>query len=52
MTPPFQAAKGVFGVPYFVYGENRFWGNDRLDLLLAMISKDSGRTVMAAAPRL
>lgn len=25
--------RGVFGVPTFVVGEERFWGNDRLDFL-------------------
>ena len=26
-------ADGVFGVPFFVMGEGRFWGQDRLDFL-------------------
>ena len=24
---------GVFGVPFFIVGEARFWGQDRLDFL-------------------
>ncbi len=24
----------VFGVPFFVVGDQRFWGNDRIDFLL------------------
>lgn len=27
------AARGVFGVPFYIVGEERFWGQDRLDLL-------------------
>ncbi|MCC6306498.1 MAG: 2-hydroxychromene-2-carboxylate isomerase [Rhodobacteraceae bacterium] len=26
-------ARGVFGVPFFIVGEERFWGQDRLDFL-------------------
>jgi len=26
-------ARGVFGVPFYIVGEERFWGQDRLDLL-------------------
>ena len=26
-------ARGVFGVPFYVVGEEKFWGQDRLDLL-------------------
>ena len=24
-------ARGVFGVPFYVVGDERFWGQDRLD---------------------
>jgi 2-hydroxychromene-2-carboxylate isomerase len=30
--------QGVFGVPFFVYGENHFWGNDRIEWLLQELS--------------
>lgn len=26
-------ARGVFGVPFYIVGEEKFWGQDRLDLL-------------------
>jgi 2-hydroxychromene-2-carboxylate isomerase len=26
-------ARGVFGVPFYLVGEEKFWGQDRLDLL-------------------
>ena len=26
-------ARGVFGLPFYIVGEERFWGQDRLDLL-------------------
>lgn len=29
--------QGVFGVPFFVFGEHHFWGNDRLEWLLQEI---------------
>ena len=28
---------GAFGVPFFIYGEQKFWGNDRLDWLVRAI---------------
>jgi 2-hydroxychromene-2-carboxylate isomerase len=27
------AARGVFGVPFYITGEERFWGQDRLEML-------------------
>jgi 2-hydroxychromene-2-carboxylate isomerase len=30
--------QGVFGVPFFVYGEHHFWGNDRIEWLLQELS--------------
>ena len=26
-------ARGVFGLPFYIVGEERFWGQDRLDFL-------------------
>ena len=26
-------SRGVFGVPFYILGEEKFWGQDRLDLL-------------------
>jgi 2-hydroxychromene-2-carboxylate isomerase len=26
-------SRGVFGLPFYIVGEERFWGQDRLDLL-------------------
>ena len=34
--------KKMFGVPTFVYGKNRYWGNDRLEWLLRDIYQDTG----------
>jgi len=34
--------EGVFGVPFFVYKEQRFWGQDRLTWLAREIQKDCG----------
>jgi 2-hydroxychromene-2-carboxylate isomerase len=31
------AADDVFGFPFFVFGEQRFWGNDRIDALVRAI---------------
>ena len=31
-------ARGVFGVPFYIAGEERFWGQDRLDLLEAHLA--------------
>ncbi len=36
---------GVFGVPTFVYREEKFWGNDRIDWLLRRIHEDLGRSM-------
>ncbi len=32
-------AHGVFGVPTFIYGEDLYWGNDRLPLLKVALSR-------------
>lgn len=37
--------EGLFGVPFFVYGPHRYWGNDRLEWVLRDIAADSGRKV-------
>jgi hypothetical protein len=34
-------ARGIFGVPSFVIGDDMFFGNDRLDLLLWDIGRKS-----------
>lgn len=31
-------ARGVFGVPFYIAGDERFWGQDRLDLLEAHLA--------------
>jgi len=36
---------GVFGVPTFVYREQKFWGNDRLEWLVRAIRRDAGLPV-------
>ena len=36
---------GIFGVPYFVYGEQRFWGNDRLEWLVRAVRENAGQPV-------
>ncbi|MFQ5661603.1 MAG: 2-hydroxychromene-2-carboxylate isomerase [Gammaproteobacteria bacterium] len=36
---------GLFGVPYFIYKDNTYWGNDRLEWLLREIALASGREV-------
>lgn len=35
----------VFGVPVFVYREQKFWGNDRLEWLVREIGRECGRPV-------
>ena len=37
--------EGIFGVPYFVYGTQRFWGNDRLDWVVRAVHERLGRPV-------
>lgn len=37
------AADDVFGWPFFVYGHDRFWGNDRLEWLAAAVQREHGR---------
>ncbi len=34
--------KGVFGVPFFVYKDSIYWGNDRLEWLLREINDNFG----------
>jgi len=34
--------EGVFGVPFFIYKEQRFWGQDRLTWLARAIQKECG----------
>lgn len=43
-----QAAQedGIFGVPYFVYRGERFWGNDRVDWLVRSIRRENGMPVV------
>ncbi|MCC6642397.1 MAG: DsbA family protein [Deltaproteobacteria bacterium] len=36
---------GVFGVPFFVYENHHFWGNDRLEWVLREIDRSHGRPV-------
>jgi 2-hydroxychromene-2-carboxylate isomerase len=36
---------GIFGVPYFVYGDQVFWGNDRLEWLVRAIRTRAGQPV-------
>jgi glycosyltransferase involved in cell wall biosynthesis len=31
-------ARGVFGVPFYIVGDERFWGQDRLDMLEAHLT--------------
>jgi len=37
--------EGVFGVPYFLYGDSAYWGNDRLEWLLREINGNSGLAI-------
>ncbi len=37
--------EGVFGVPYFVYKDSAYWGNDRLEWLIREISSDSEQVI-------
>lgn len=37
--------EGIFGVPYFVYNNSAFWGNDRLEWLLRDINENSGLVI-------
>jgi 2-hydroxychromene-2-carboxylate isomerase len=32
-------ADGVFGVPFFVYEDHHFWGNDRIEWLVRELQK-------------
>lgn len=41
---------GIFGVPFFVYRGEKFWGNDRLEWLLRAIARDLGREVPDLRP--
>lgn len=37
--------EGVFGVPFFVYKNSAYWGNDRLEWLLRDVSDNSGLVI-------
>ena len=32
-------------IPFFIYGENKYWGNDRIDWLLRDIYRDKGKDI-------
>ena len=36
---------GMFGVPFFIYKRQAYWGNDRLEWLLREIRRDAGEPV-------
>ena len=36
---------GMFGVPFFIYKGQKYWGNDRLEWLLRAIYRDAGKPV-------
>ncbi len=36
---------GIFGVPIFIYGEDKFWGNDRLEWCIREINRDAGKAL-------
>jgi len=38
-------AEHIFGVPTFVYGKEKFWGNDRLEWCIREINRDAGKSV-------
>jgi 2-hydroxychromene-2-carboxylate isomerase len=40
----------IFGVPYFVYRGERFWGNDRIDWLVRSIRRAHDMPVVDLAP--
>ena len=35
----------VFGVPYFIYKDSAYWGNDRLEWLIRDINNNAGQSV-------
>ncbi len=35
----------IFGVPTFVYHDDKYWGNDRFDWLVRQVYQDQGKTV-------
>ena len=39
------AREGLFGVPFFVYRDQAFWGNDRLEWLVRAVRRDAGLSV-------
>ena len=41
-------ARGVFGVPFYVVGDERFWGQDRLEDLDLYLGSVSGRIALNA----
>ena len=44
----------LFGVPFFIYKENKYWGNDRIEWLLRDIYADMDKAVpdLSSAPML
>lgn len=36
-------ADGVFGFPFFVYKDQKFWGNDRIEWLVKVIEEDRAK---------
>ena len=36
---------GLFGVPLFIYGGRKYWGNDRLEWLIRDIYRQTGREI-------
>ncbi|MCZ6526380.1 MAG: DsbA family protein [Gammaproteobacteria bacterium] len=44
----------LFGVPFFIYKENKYWGNDRIEWLLRDIYADMNKAVpdLSSAPML
>jgi len=39
------ARDGLFGVPFFIYADKKYWGNDRIEWLLRDIYRDNGKDV-------
>jgi len=39
------AREGLFGVPFLVYRDQAFWGNDRLEWLFRAVRRDAGLSV-------
>lgn len=45
---------GLFGVPFFIYKDNKYWGNDRIEWLLRDVYADMDKAVpdLSSAPML